>query len=131
MLVFVVHYLFFIYFPVQGPRYLVPAPRGGIESGFFYWIAHRVLEIGSAQGAAFPSSHVGASAAIALALLRHLPRAAPPVILLTLGVAAGAVYGGFHYALDVTVGLTLGITLGCAAPRIYRFLQNAAARKRA
>jgi membrane-associated phospholipid phosphatase len=125
MLVFVVHYVFFIYFPVQGPRYLFPAPQGGIETGFFYRIAHFVLEVGSSQGAAFPSSHVGASAAIAIALLRHLPRAAPPVILLTLGVAAGAVYGGFHYALDVTTGLTLGIVLGCASPALYRLLQKA------
>jgi membrane-associated phospholipid phosphatase len=124
MLVFVVHYLFFIYFPVQGPRYLFPAPQGGIERGIFYRIAHLVLETGSSQGAAFPSSHVAASAAVAIAVGRHLRRGAVPLALLTLGIAAGAVYGGFHYGVDVTTGLVLGAMIGGLAPGAQRLLDR-------
>lgn len=120
MLTFFVHYLFFIYFPVQGPRYLFPAPGGAIAGGFFYQLAHRVLEAGSSQGAAFPSSHVGVSLAQSVATGRFLPALGAVVALLTLGLALGAVYGGFHYATDAVLGALLGLLAVLVAPRIHR-----------
>lgn len=122
MLAFFTHYLFFIYFPVQGPRYLFPPPGGDLANGFFYQIAHRVLEAGSAQGAAFPSSHVGVSVAQTLIVARYLPRLTPVFALLTLGLALGAIYGGFHYATDAVAGLLLGTLAFTAAPRLARAL---------
>jgi hypothetical protein len=59
MLTFFAHYLFFIYLPVQGPRYLFPPPDGPLADGLLFQWTHRLLEGGSSQGAAFPSSHVG------------------------------------------------------------------------
>ena len=122
MLTFFAHYIFFIYFPVQGPRYIFPAPGGDISSGFFYGLAHRVLEVGSSQGAAFPSSHVGVSFAQAALAFRLLPRVAPIVLLLSVGLALGAVYGGFHYAIDALCGLAFGLLLFALAPRVARWL---------
>lgn len=119
MATFVAHYVFFIFFPVQGPRYVYPSPEGGLETGLMYRLVHRVLETGSAQGAAFPSSHVGATVAVAIALARMNRFAGVLVGLLAAGIAAGAVYGGFHYALDVTVGGLLGILVAAVAPRMY------------
>jgi membrane-associated phospholipid phosphatase len=124
MLAFVAHYLFFIYFPVEGPRYQFDAPTGGIENGIFYSLAHRLLEAGSSQGAAFPSSHVGASAAVSIAAMRCWPRFGALLALLTCGVALGAVYGGFHYAVDVIAGLILGTAMALLAPQVYRRLQR-------
>lgn len=115
MLTFAAHYLFFIYLPVQGPRYLFPPPTGGLEEGAVYRFTHRLLEAGSSQGAAFPSSHVGVSVAQTIACIRFLPRLAPAVGLLTLGLAAGAIYGGFHYAIDALAGAGLGALLGGVA----------------
>jgi membrane-associated phospholipid phosphatase len=126
MLAFVAHYFFFIYFPVEGPRYRFDAPTGGIENGIFYRLAHRLLEAGSSQGAAFPSSHVGASAAVSIAAMRSWPRGGALLALLTIGVALGAVYGGFHYAVDVIAGLILGVTMALLAPEVYRRLQRGA-----
>jgi len=108
MLAFFVHYLFFIYFPVQGPRYLYPAPTGELENGAMYQLVHRVLEAGSSQGSAFPSSHVGVSVAQTLVVWRFLPRLAPLITVLTIGLALGAIYGGFHYATDAVLGALLG-----------------------
>jgi membrane-associated phospholipid phosphatase len=108
MATFFLHYLCFVYFPVQGPRYLFPAPGGPIADGFFYQLAHRILEAGSSQGAAFPSSHVGVSVAQAIVAWRWLPRLAPLITVLAAGLALGAVYGGFHYAIDATVGAIVG-----------------------
>lgn len=118
MLAFVAHYLFFIFLPVEGPRYRFPAPTGGIETGFFYQTAHRILEAGSSRGAAFPSSHVGASIAVAVATLRVFPRLGVFLVCLATGVACGAVYGGFHYATDAIAGLLLGGLLAWSAPAV-------------
>jgi membrane-associated phospholipid phosphatase len=109
MLVFFLHYLFFIYFPVQGPRYLFPAPDGVVATGFFYQLAHRILESGSSQGAAFPSSHVGVAFAQAALAVRFLPRLAPSLFVAATALAIGAIYGGFHYATDAVAGLVLGL----------------------
>ncbi|HEX6135290.1 MAG TPA: phosphatase PAP2 family protein [Longimicrobiales bacterium] len=122
MLAFFTHYLFFIYFPVQGPRYLFPPPGGELANGFFHQLAHRVLEVGSAQGAAFPSSHVGVSVAQTLVVWRYMPRIAPIFAVLTLGLALGAVYGGFHYATDAVAGVVLGTIAFLAAPRVAGLL---------
>jgi membrane-associated phospholipid phosphatase len=122
MLTFFAHYVFFIYFPVQGPRYLFPAPTGEIENGVMYQLAHRILEAGSSRGAAFPSSHVGVSfaqTALAFVLLR---RWAPVLLVLSTGLAVGAVYGGFHYATDAVAGLVFGLLLFFLAPRVARVL---------
>lgn len=134
MLTFFVSYLFFIYFPVQGPRYLFPPPGGGLEAGPVYRLAHRVLEAGSAQGAAFPSSHVAVAAMQTAMVARLLPRLMPLVAVLTLGLAAGAVYGGFHYATDVMAGFALAAVLAVTAPRVRAGLdggRRAGATKRA
>lgn len=129
MLTFLVSYLFFIYFPVQGPRYLFPPPGGGLEAGPAYRLAHRVLEAGSAQGAAFPSSHVAVAAAQTAMVARLLPRLLPLVAVLTAGLAAGAVYGGFHYATDVLAGFALAAVLVAVAPRVRAQLDGGRARR--
>jgi membrane-associated phospholipid phosphatase len=126
MLTFFAHYLFFIYFPVQGPRYIFAAPTAGtISTGFFYNLAHRILEAGSSQGAAFPSSHVGVSFAQTALAFRLTPGIAPVVLLLSSGLALGAVYGGFHYATDAVCGLLFGLILFTVASRAARWLGSA------
>lgn len=124
MLTFFVHYLVFVYFPVQGPRYLFAAPGGALAGGSFYQLAHRILEAGSAQGSAFPSSHVAVSLAQTLCVARFAPRLTWPVATLTVGLAVGAIYGGFHYAIDVLVGAALGSLVVLCAPRIQRAMQR-------
>lgn len=118
MLTFFAHYLFFVYFPVQGPRYLFPPPGGVIADGFFYQLAHRALEVGSSQGAAFPSSHVAVGVAQSIVAWRWLPRSAILVTALTIGLALGAIYGGFHYAFDALAGALLGTITTLVAFRI-------------
>jgi membrane-associated phospholipid phosphatase len=124
LLSFFAHYLFFIYFPVQGPRYLFPAPGGELATGAMYGMAHSVLEAGSSRGAAFPSSHVGVSVAQTLITIRYLPRVAPLIGLLTVGLALGAIYGGFHYATDAAAGVLLGVITVAAAPRVAAFFDR-------
>ncbi|MGQ0562296.1 MAG: phosphatase PAP2 family protein [Gemmatimonadota bacterium] len=124
MLTFFAHYVFFIYFPVEGPRYRLPAPGGEIAEGLFYNVAHRVLEAGSARGAAFPSSHVAVSLVASACAFTMIPLAAPILLLLTSGLALGAVYGGFHYATDALLGFIFGLLLFALAPRLARRLSG-------
>jgi membrane-associated phospholipid phosphatase len=120
MLTFVAHYVFFIYLPVQGPRYIFPAPGGVIADGAIYQLTHALLQAGSSRGAAFPSSHVGVAVAQVIICWRHVPRFAPVIAVMAAGLACGAVYGGFHYAIDAIAGAGLGALTAAAAPRIQR-----------
>ena len=123
-LVFFAHYLFFIYFPVEGPRYRFPAPGGALAEGPFYQLAHTLLEAGSSRGAAFPSSHVGVSVAATVICWGALRQLTPLIGILTVGLALGAVYGGFHYAIDALAGALLGLALALMAPALERRLER-------
>ena len=124
-LVFLAHYLFFVFFPVEGPRYRFEVPVPDAARGPLFSLAHTLLEAGSSRGAAFPSSHVGVSVAAAIVCWRHLRSLAPMVSLLAIGLALGAVYGGFHYAIDALAGAALGVSLAAAGPRLRRLLEPA------
>jgi rhodanese-related sulfurtransferase/membrane-associated phospholipid phosphatase len=113
------HQAAFVAFPVLGPRYLFPAPAGPLEAGPLYQLTHWVLEGGSSPGTAFPSSHVGISVAMTVALFRERLAAAPWLAVLTTLLAVGTVYGGFHYAVDAIAGLALGLAAALAAPVIH------------
>jgi membrane-associated phospholipid phosphatase len=122
MLGFTSTYLVFILFPVQGPRYLFPAPGGPPSEGALYALTHAVLESGSSRGAAFPSAHA-ALAVIALGqALRTLPRAVPLLAVATAGILLGAVYGGFHYGVDMAAGAAFGLAAAAVAPRLRNAL---------
>ncbi len=105
---FLLCYVVFIIFPVQGPRYLGAGPVG-ISEGPFRLLALAVLEVGSSQGSAFPSSHVAVIVAQALMALRYQRRMGWAIALLSGGLAIGAVYGGFHYAVDIVAGVGVGV----------------------
>lgn len=107
MTTFVVCFVAYLFFPVAGPRYLW---RGGrTESGFFRAIALSVLESRSSRGTAFPSSHVAVAVTQTILAWKYLGRVGAAIGVLAIGLAFGAVYGGFHYAVDVIAGALLGV----------------------
>jgi len=111
---FLLHYLIFVYFPVQGPRFLFPSPGGAIAEGPLYQLTHFILETGSSAGAAFPSSHMAVATIQTIAAFRFLPRAAPIMLVATIGIGLGATYGGYHYAIDMILGAVGGLLIGFA-----------------
>ena len=112
-------------FPVDGPRFLhgpASAPHGPVRN---FVVA--LLESGSSRGTAFPSSHVAASLVAAVCALRFSRRLGWVVAVLAGGLAVGAVYGGYHYAIDIVAG---GVTGALAAAVAYG-LERRRARRRA
>lgn len=119
-LVYGVCFSTYLLFPVDGPRYLVgpaQAPHGPIRG-----LVLHLLEAGSSRGTAFPSSHVAASVVAALCALTFQRGIGIVIFVLTLGLALGTVYGGFHYGVDALAGAVVGIACWLAARALWRAL---------
>lgn len=103
----------FAIFPVQGPRFLWTSPPG-IPNGPFRWLSASILAAGSARGTAFPSLHMAASLSQTVMAWRWQSRPLRYVMTAsTLLIGVGAVYAGYHYAIDMVAGALLGaITTG-------------------
>jgi len=127
MLTFVVCFAVYIVFPVAGPRYHWEWSGKAMEGParqFVLW----VLESRSSRGTAFPSSHVAVSVAQSILAVRYFGWRGLAVGLLTIGLSLGAIYGGFHYALDVLAGVVTGVVTSVLGLLIFRL---ATARQRA
>lgn len=121
-LAFTVCFAMFVAFPVQGPRYLWP-PAAGVATGPVRGFVLGILERFSSRGTAFPSSHVAVAVAQSITALRLQPRLGVVVTALSAGLAAGAVYGGFHYGVDVLAGAAVGAVIALAAPAVRNALR--------
>jgi membrane-associated phospholipid phosphatase len=119
LLSFIACFLVFSVFPVEGPRYRGVQPMPGAIRAGVLWL----LERGSARGTAFPSSHVAVAVAQSILATRYFGWRGALLWIPTVGLGAGAVYGGFHYAVDVFSGLVFGVvitTIGLMAVRRAR-----------
>lgn len=128
MLTFVASFICYIVFPVAGPRYFWHAAArhaGGPLRGVAVWL----LETRSSRGTAFPSSHVAVALTQSILAVRYFGTRGLPVGALSLGLALGAVYGGFHYAVDVLAGLIVGVLVTIAGLTIHKHLVTAAQAK--
>lgn len=122
VIVYIVCFVSYLALPVDGPRYLVGparAPEGPIRE-----FVLRLLAAGSSRGTAFPSSHIAAAVVASLAALRFQPRLGALVAALTVGLALGTVYGGFHYAVDGLAGVAVGLASWWAATVVCRALST-------
>lgn len=112
----------YLVFPVDGPRFLsgpAAAPEGPVRT-----FVLALLQAGSSRGTAFPSSHVAASVVASLSALSCQPRVGVVVSVLTLGLAAATVYGGFHYAVDALAGVAVGLVAWLVARTLWRALST-------
>jgi membrane-associated phospholipid phosphatase len=113
MLMFAICYVIFIAFPVAGPRYEWTEPRL-VFDGPVRRLVLRVLAAGSSRGTAFPSSHVAVATVQSVLAFRWSRRTGLLLCALTSCLAIAAVYGGFHYGVDVLAGSSLGLVIGLA-----------------
>jgi membrane-associated phospholipid phosphatase len=111
MVTFYLCYVFFLLFPVAGPRYAFPLPHNAATET---WPAHTtqwLLDQGDSWGAAFPSSHVAAAVVAAICALRYWRPLGLALAPLTVGLVFAVVYGQFHYAVDAVAGLLVAFAV--------------------
>ena len=93
--------------PTRPPRAIEGPPLH--SSGLVRRVNLRVLGLASVQLNTFPSGHVAASLATALAVGARLPLVGLPLGLLALAIAIGSVAGRYHYAADALAGAALAL----------------------
>lgn len=114
MATFYLCYLTFLLFPVVGPRHAFPPADNSATRTAIARLTGRFLHRVAAWGAAFPSSHVAVSATATAAAFREWRGLGFALTAPTTLLALGAVYGQFHYAVDVLAGLAVAavVTIG-------------------
>jgi membrane-associated phospholipid phosphatase len=113
-------YAVYPFFPLTPPRVLfndVPGPPvDPLLRHWNFWL----LDHYSVQACIFPSGHVAAATAVALAVRKHAPRLGNLFMLLAISVAFATVYGRYHYAADALAGMVVGV----AAQRFSELLKQ-------
>ena len=117
MATFVVCYLAFIFFPVAGPYYVFPRPDPWFTDNVFARMVYGTLATGSSYGAAFPSSHVAATLAVALSSARGSKALAWALALPTVLLTVAVVYCQMHYGVDAVAGLLVGAAVAAVVGR--------------
>jgi len=128
-LAFYVCFLISVLFPVAGPGYWFPPPAGADQRVATARLVHWVIDSGSSYGTAFPSSHVAASWTAVLMATKRARGLAAGLAPVALGLAAGTVYGQFHYAMDAGAGALVALTCwACSDALRSRLARRAAPR---
>ncbi len=116
-------YLFYILFPVHGPKYAIDSLRQSWYSEFsgivFAPIMTTIFDNTNLAGAAFPSSHVAMATAALLYNRKHNPRLAAVFALPTLLLFVSTVYIYAHYVVDVVAGIPVGLAVYYGIPRLW------------
>lgn len=122
MITYLSCFLFYLVFPVYGPRTLAAASLAAAPNGLFHTLVELARASGDSLGTAFPSSHVAGAATIAWLGWRWLSRGWAAVLALAaLAVGLATVYTRNHYAVDALAGLLWIVPLqGALAPALER-----------
>jgi membrane-associated phospholipid phosphatase len=121
---FFIMYVWFIFFPVKGPKYFFPELHeiwySNFRGFFFTKIMKGLFNNTNLGGAAFPSSHV-ALALVAFILNWKYNRYLIPIYLpLTILLFVSTVYLYAHYFVDIPAGIVVGIALYLLVPLLIR-----------
>ncbi|HET9251631.1 MAG TPA: phosphatase PAP2 family protein [Candidatus Eisenbacteria bacterium] len=99
-------FLFYIVFPVYGPRAMAGGVLAPAPGGLFHSLVEAARERGDSLGTAFPSSHVAGASTVAWVAWRWLPRGWAALLTIAAAmVALSTVYTRNHYAVDALAGL--------------------------
>ena len=121
VLVYLICFVIYAAFPVDGPHFLQEPFQGPHTSGFFYGVNQTLQASGDSLGCSFPSSHVAAAVSAAYVGWLYFPRWVAIIMAIeALGVALATVYIQSHYAIDSLAGLVLALLVQLwLVPKLY------------
>ncbi|MFZ1137495.1 MAG: phosphatase PAP2 family protein [Candidatus Korobacteraceae bacterium] len=111
---YAVCYATYLLFPVCSPSHNVGLDAGAStkSGGPFHFLVTLVQARAGVHGNAFPSSHIMLACGVLVFAFRYFPRLAVALLVCVLLMCVGAVYDGYHYAIDVMAGALLGVAVG-------------------
>ena len=112
-------YFLFPFFPLTPPRTLFNDLPGPAVQPLLRHINLWLLGKYSVQACLFPSGHVAAVIATALAVRKFLPRLGIVFILVALSISVATVYGRYHYAVDAVAGGLVALLAYQVSNRIH------------
>ena len=134
-LAFYASFLCFILFPTAGPYYVFPHSDPRAVGYLMSRLVRFLLDRGSSVGTAFPSSHVSVAFTVWIMAMRYDRKLAVILAFFVPTLAAGAVYGGYHYGVDILAGATVAVLVGTVghawSAALLRRADRAGARPRA
>jgi membrane-associated phospholipid phosphatase len=112
----------YLLFPTRSPSHNagLTALRPGDSGGPFHVLVRLIQGRAGVHGNAFPSAHIMLAFVVLVFTFRYLPRVAPVLLFCVLLMCVGAIYDGYHYAIDVVAGAALGLVVALpfvSAPR--------------
>ena len=124
-------YIFYVFFPVQGPKYYFPKERQRIyerlDGLVFTSYVKKVFGQMNLAGAAFPSSHVALSLLSLFLYFQSSTVLGIALVPLVLLVFRSTVYVFSHYVVDSIAGLAVGVVLFLLVPWLVKILEPAMA----
>jgi membrane-associated phospholipid phosphatase len=112
-------YAVYPFFPLTPPRVLFHDLPGPAVEPLLRHVNVWILNQYSVQACIFPSGHVAAVTATALAVRARLPRIGVLFLIAAASVAAATVYGRYHYAADAVAGAAVAIAAYLVARRVH------------
>ena len=111
---YVTCYATYMLFPTRSPSHNAGtgAAAATPSGGPFHFLVRVIQGNAGVHGNAFPSAHIMLACVVLVFTWRYFPRVAPWIAACVLLMCAGAVYDGYHYALDVIVGAAIGLLVG-------------------
>jgi len=108
-------YATYLLFPTRSPSHNgrpLSVAESSADGGPFHFLVRFIQSRAGVHGNAFPSSHIMLACVALVFAFHYFPRFAPVLLFCVLLMCVGAVYDGYHYALDVLAGAGLGIVVG-------------------
>lgn len=105
-------YLFFIFYPVKGPRFILAGEYyTQIDGWIFTPLAVYVIKNAGLHGGCMPSSHVAIAVITTLLAKRYAPRLFPYYLYFATTLTIGTFWGRFHYVSDAVAGIIVGVVM--------------------
>jgi membrane-associated phospholipid phosphatase len=111
-------YVIYPFFPLTPPRVLFHDLPGPAVEPLLRKINFWILDRYSVQACIFPSGHVAAVTATALAVRAYLPRLGVVFLTAATSIAIATVYGRYHYTADAMAGALVAIAAFWTSRRI-------------